>query len=81
MWGNQPGVAVNSEGRVTALNIGDFNPKGVVPKELGLLTELTVLTLGSHNDKIGSISPQMKYGAEAATTYLEETRNDYYNSF
>ena len=81
MWGNQPGVAVNSEGRVTALNIGDFNPKGVVPKELGLLTELTVLTLGSHNDKIGSISPQMKYEAEAATTYLEETRNDYYNKF
>lgn len=81
MWGNQPGVSLNGEGRVTALNIGDFNPKGVVPKELGLLTELTVLTLGSHNDKIGSISPQMKYGAEASTTYLEETRNDYYNKF
>lgn len=49
-WGNQPGVEIDASGRVKTLDIGAFNPKGAVPEELGELTELTSLWLGTHND-------------------------------
>lgn len=49
-WGNQPGVEIDASGRVKTLDIGAFNPKGAVPEELGDLTELTSLWLGTHND-------------------------------
>lgn len=56
MWGDQPGVELNGQGRVISLIIGNFGPTGAVPDELGQLTELNVLSIGTHNDKVGSFS-------------------------
>lgn len=79
MWGDQPGVGLDSEGRVTILNIGDFNPKGDIPAVLGELTELTVLTLGTHNDMLGGVSPEYPIGENKDKKKLEKVREDYYN--
>ena len=50
LWGSQPGISVNPNGRVTSINLGAFNPKGMVPDEIGQLTELQSLYLGNHSD-------------------------------
>lgn len=50
LWGDQPGVMLHSNGRVAALNLGGFNPKGAVPECLGELSELTQLWLGDHTN-------------------------------
>lgn len=50
LWGSQPGVNINAKGRVTAMNLGGFNPKGMVPDEIGQLTALQSLYLGNHSD-------------------------------
>ena len=53
MWGNQPGVTLDGNGRVVGLNISGFGAKGVVPDALGQLSELRTLYLGNHNELIG----------------------------
>jgi Leucine-rich repeat (LRR) protein len=53
MWGNQPGVTLNAEGRVENLNLSGFGAKGVVPDAIGQLTDLKLLYLGNHNELIG----------------------------
>ena len=35
MWGDQPGVSLDKNGRVIGLSIGDFNPTGIVPDVIG----------------------------------------------
>ena len=49
-WGNQPGVTLDSDGRVKSLDLGSFNPAGDIPETLGDLDELETLWLGTHND-------------------------------
>ena len=49
-WGKQPGVELNDAGRVISLNLGAFNPRGVVPAAIGQLSELEILFLGTHDD-------------------------------
>lgn len=51
-WVRQPGVVVNPEGRVISLNLGAFNPKGMVPDAIGQLTALERLYLGEHTDEV-----------------------------
>ena len=53
MWGDQPGVTLDNNGRVVGLNISGFGAKGVVPDAIGQLTELQTLYLGNHNELIG----------------------------
>ena len=53
MWGNQPGVQLDGNGRVRTLSIAGMGAKGVVPDAIGQLTELTILSLGSHSDQLG----------------------------
>ena len=53
MWGEQPGVTLNADGRVVGLNLAGFGAKGVVPEAIGQLTELQTLYLGNHNEYIG----------------------------
>lgn len=53
LWGIQPGVSLNAQGRVTALFLGAFGPKGDIPAAIGQLTELITLDLGNHNDRFG----------------------------
>ncbi len=50
LWGDQPGVEVHSNGRVARLDISNFAFKGAMPEELGQLTQLIELYLGTHND-------------------------------
>lgn len=52
MWGDQPGVGLNDEGRVVSLTLEGFGAEGRVPDAIGQLTELKVLSFGSHNEKI-----------------------------
>lgn len=53
MWGDQPGVTLNGNGRVVGLNIAGFGAKGFVPECIGQLTELQTIYLGNHNEYIG----------------------------
>ena len=50
LWGDQPGVSLHSNGRVALVNVSDFGFRGQLPAEIGVLSELTELYLGSHND-------------------------------
>ena len=54
MWGDQPGVTLNSNGRVTSLTLAGFGATGALPDAIGQLTELRVLALGSHDETYGS---------------------------
>ena len=51
LWGAQPGVTLDGAGRVKSLNLGGFNPKGMVPDAIGDLTALQALYLGNHTDE------------------------------
>lgn len=53
MWGDQPGVTLDSEGRVTGLTLSGFGIKGYVPDAIGQLTELVILSFGSHDEAVG----------------------------
>ncbi len=53
MWGVQPGVQLDANGRVATISLEGFGPKGVVPDAIGQLTELSILYLGSHSDLLG----------------------------
>lgn len=53
MWGDQPGITLNAEGRVETLNISGFGARGVIPEAIGELTDLKVVYLGNHNELIG----------------------------
>ncbi|MEG0993665.1 MAG: DUF4458 domain-containing protein [Bacteroidales bacterium] len=57
LWGAQPGVVLNGQGRIASLNLGGFNAKGMVPDAIGELTALTTLYLGNHSDQ-GLIDPE-----------------------
>lgn len=55
LWGEQPGVVLDNNGRVASLNLGEFRAKGIVPEEIGALTALQTLALGTHNDLLGYV--------------------------
>ncbi len=57
MWGEQPGVRMDATGRITGLTIGGFGPKGIVPDEIGMLTELKTLILAQVADFSGNVIP------------------------
>lgn len=50
LWGDQPGVQLHSNGRVAFIDISNFGFKGAIPSQIGQLTELVSLYLGTHND-------------------------------
>lgn len=50
-WARQIGVTIVN-GRVVALNLGSFNPKGIVPDAIGQLDALEKLYLGMHTDEV-----------------------------
>ena len=53
MWGDQPGVQLDANGRVATISLEGFGPEGVVPDAIGQLTELSILYLSSHSDLLG----------------------------
>ena len=58
MWGEQPGVGLGGNGRVTSLNLGSFNPKGFVPDAIGDLTQLETLYLGNHDETVSIVGDE-----------------------
>ncbi len=50
LWSYQPGVEVHTNGRIAMIDISGFGFSGDMPKEIGQLTELVELYLGTHND-------------------------------
>ena len=63
MWGEQPGVTLNGDGRVVGLNLAGFGAKGIVPEAIGQLTELQTLYLGNHNELIGGYDNSSRISA------------------
>ena len=78
MWGDQPGVQLDSRGRVATISLDGMGAKGVVPDAIGQLTELSILSLGSHSEKIGG---HLFEGVSANTSAEKkrEMRYDYFN--
>lgn len=82
MWGDQPGVSLDKNGRVIGLSIGDFNPTGEVPDVIGEFTELQSLALGTHNDKLRpGENPLADLKGGLTPAVLEELRSDYMDNF
>ena len=81
MWGEQPGVTLNSNGRVIGLVIAGFGAKGIVPDAIGQLTELQVLNFGSHDEKIGANLFSDYDASKLSTAHKMAMRHDYENKF
>lgn len=86
MWGEQPGVGLDNNGRVISLNIGEFGATGEVPAAIGELSELQTLMLGTHNDLLGyggtdNQSALTSLKGELTPDILAKIRSDYMDNF
>lgn len=86
MWGDQPGVGLDNNGRVISLSLDGFGAKGVVPDAIGQLTELKLLSLGSHNEKVSGMQGSQFFGANGVHPDMSEAekqkmRLHYYDLF
>jgi len=68
MWGDQPGVDLDSNGRVTGLSVAGFGAKGFVPDAIGQLTELRPLSFGTHSETLSG----RKFGEDELTPDMSE---------
>lgn len=50
LWGDQPGVALHSNGRVARIDVSSFAFRGHLSPAIGQLSALVELYLGTHND-------------------------------
>jgi len=80
-WGNQPGVTLNGNGRVTALCIAGFGASGVVPDCIGQLTKLVILSLGTHDECINGRLFSVLDANNLSQARLKTVRHDYENRF
>ena len=76
LWGEQPGVGLNSDGRVETISLEGFGPKGVVPDAIGQLTDLKILYLASHSDLLGG-HLFGRYNPEMSEAEKKSLRMDY----
>lgn len=86
MWGNQPGVGLDNNGRVISLNLGEFGATNKVPAAIGELSELQTLMLGTHNDLLGyggtdNQSALTSLKGELTSDRLAKIRSDYMDNF
>ena len=86
MWGEQPGVGLDNNGRVISLNLGEFGATGKVPAAIGELSELQTLMLGTHNDLLGyggtdNQSALTSLKGELTSDRLAKIRSDYMDNF
>ena len=86
MWGEQPGVGLDNNGRVISLNIGEFGATGEVPAAIGELSKLQTLMLGTHNDLLGyggtdNQSALTSLKGELTSDRLAKIRSDYMDNF
>ena len=75
LWGDQPGVSLHANGRVALINISGFGFYGHMHDDIGQLTELVELYLGTHND-----SNLITYKAEGEGTASRMARHKSYLS-
>ena len=76
LWGEQPGITLNPEGRVGILTLDGMGAKGVVPAAIGQLTKLHILSLGSHSEKYSGKTFNLK-STELSDADVKNIRNDY----
>lgn len=80
MWGQQPGVSLGANGRVVALSLAGMGARGVVPDAIGQLTELEILSLGTHDELLGG--HLFEEASEGMTLEQKQAiRMDYHNKF
>ena len=72
MWGQQPGVTLDGDGRVEALSVAGMGARGYVPDAIGQLTKLAVLSLGTHDELLGGFDPEAS---------IEARRMSYHDKF
>lgn len=70
LWGEQPGVTLGTNGRVTGLVLSGFGASGFLPDAVGQLTELQILALGSHDEQVGG----KLFSSEGITVGMSEER-------
>lgn len=70
MWGDQPGVGLDANGRITSLSLSGFGARGVIPDAIGQLTELATLYLGSHDELYGGMLPASTHAIMTAEEKL-----------
>ena len=70
LWGEQPGVTLGTNGRVTGLVLSSFGVSGFLPDAVGQLTELQILALGSHDEQVGG----KLFSQEGITVGMSEDR-------
>ena len=72
MWGNQPGVELDENGRVTGLSLAGFGAKGRVPDAIGQLTELRTLAFGTHSEMLSG----RLFGDEELTPDMDDAKKE-----
>lgn len=82
MWGMQPGVQLNENGRVSSLILAGFGASGKVPDAIGQLTELKILSFGAHDEKIGGhLFGKDGVSLNMSEEKLKKVRSNYANLF
>ena len=80
MWGEQPGVSLGDNGRVVSLSLAGMGARGYVPDAIGQLTELEVLSLGTHDELLGGHLFE-DAGANMTIEQKHAIRMDYHDKF
>lgn len=80
MWGEQPGVVIGDGGRVVSLSLAGMGARGYVPDAIGQLTELAVLSLGTHDELLGGHLFE-DAGANMTIEQKQAIRMDYHDKF
>ena len=80
MWGDQPGVGLDANGRVASLSLVGMGARGVVPDAIGQFNKLIVLSLGTHDEKLGGHLFEGA-GANMSAEQRERIRMDYHDRF
>ena len=80
LWGQQPGVGIGADGRVVTLSLAGMGAKGFVPDAIGQLTELEVLSLGTHDELLGGHLFE-EAGENMTFEQKQAIRMDYHDKF
>ena len=80
LWGQQPGVVIGANGRVEALSLAGMGARGYVPDAIGQLTELAVLSLGTHDELLGGHLFE-DVSADMTIEQKQAIRMDYHDKF
>ena len=82
MWGDQPGVDSDANGRVTGLSLAGFGAKGRVPDAIGQLTELKTLAFGTHGETLsGRLFGEDKLAPDMTEEQKQRIRMHYKRMF